>query len=238
MKICTRCGTTTTDDSQAYCLMDGTPLVDQAASEPTVVMSRTEPTLTTQQPQKKKTGLWITLAALGFVLIGGLLGLLMYAAYRMGSESASVKVNVNGKSSPTPNARNPPTSTPQTRPSTVSAPVSSQATPETSTSSPSSDEPTPISWSTNAGFVKEETGLQYSFACPPGGTPGTVWGSEIYTADSSVCTAAVHAGKITLNDGGTVTIEFAPGRQTYGATTRNGITSYNYGQYPHSIIFK
>src|SRR5206468_3166494 len=93
MKICPRCGTTTTDDAQAYCLMDGTPLVDELASQPTVTMSRTEPTITTQQPRKKNTGLWVTLVVIGILVIGGLIALLMYAAYRMGSETATIKVN-------------------------------------------------------------------------------------------------------------------------------------------------
>jgi hypothetical protein len=236
MKICPRCGTTTNDDAQAYCLMDGTALIDQMASEPTVVMSRTEPTITTQHPKKKSTGLWVMIALLGILVIGGVLGVLMYAAYRMGSESASVKVNVNGNTSPTTKASSTPKPTPQTIPSTAPA---QQTTPESSSDEISgSDEPTPISWSSGASFVKQENGLRYSFICPPDGTAGTVWGSDVYTADSSICTAAVHAGKITLEKGGTVTIEFTGGRQTYGATTRNGIASLNYGQYPHSFVFK
>lgn len=237
MKICPRCGTTTSDDAQAFCLMDGTPLVDQLASEPTVVMSRSDPTVTTQQPRKRKTGLWITLVILGIIIVGGVIGLLMYAAYRMGSETASVRVNTNSNASPSPHSSGTPKASPQTTPSSTSG---QQTPPESTPSSdvPGSDEPTPISWTTNAAFVKEENGLQYTFECPPGGTPGTVWGSDVYTADSSVCTAAVHAGKITLDKGGVVTIEFTAGRQTYGATTRNGITTFNYGQYPHSIVFK
>jgi hypothetical protein len=235
MKICPRCGTTTADDAQVYCLMDGTPLVDQLASEPTVVMSRTEPTVTTQRPRKKKTALWVTLAILGILVLGGLIGLLMYAAYKMGSGSASVKVNLNGNTSPTPRASSTPKPTPQTTPATTPA---QQATPESSDDAPSSDEPTPITWTTSAATFKTETGMRYTFECPAGGTAGAVWGSDIYTADSSVCTAAVHAGKITLDKGGQVSIEVVAGRATYGATTRNGITSNPYGQYPHSIIFK
>jgi hypothetical protein len=236
MKICPRCGLTTTDDAQAFCLMDGTPLVDQLASEPTVVMSRTDPTVTTQQPGKKKTGMWITLAILGILVIGGLIGILMYAAYRMGSETASIKVNTNSNTLPTPKPSGTPKAPPQTTPSTAPA---QQATPESTPGEvPNSDEPTPISWTGNAAFVKTDVGLRYTFECPPDGTPGTVWGSDVYTADSSVCTAAVHAGKITLEKGGIVTIEFTAGRQMYGATTRNGITTYNYGQYPHSFVFR
>ena len=226
---------TTTDDAQVYCLMDGTPLVDQLASEPTVMMSRTEPTVTTPQPRKRNTGLWAALVILGILVIGGLIGLLMYAAYRMGSENASLKVNANSESSPPPKPTGTPRPTPQTTPSP--APVQ-QTTPESTDEVPSSDEPTPITWTTSASTFKTDTGLKYTFDCPAGGPAGTVWGSDVYTADSSICTAAVHAGKITLDKGGQVTIEITTGRATYGATTRNGITSLNYGQYPHSFVFK
>jgi len=235
MKICPRCGTTSTDESQAYCLMDGTPLVDQPDSEPTVVLSQPESTITTQQPRRKRTGTWIVLVIIGIFVIGGVIGLLMYAAYRMGSESASIKVNTNANTLPTPRPSGTPKPSPQATPS--NAPTQ-QPTPESNDGAPNADEPTPITWSAGASFLQQDIGLRYTFICPPDGNAGTVWGSDVYTADSSVCTAAVHAGKITLEKGGTVTIEFIAGRQTYGATTRNGITSLNYGQYPHSYVFK
>ena len=236
MKVCPKCSTTTADDAQVYCLMDGTRLVPRVTSEPTVVLSPTEPTVTTDHPRKSRTGIWVIVSVLGVLIVGGLIGLLMYAAYRIGSESASIKVNANGNTlSPTPKPTTP-KPTPQISPSAV---PSQEPSPENSPDTGSSSgDPTPISWTSSASFVKGENGMRYSFECPPGGTPGTVWGNDPYTADSSVCTAAVHAGKITLDGGGTVTIEFTPGRQAYGATTRNGITTYNYGQYPHSIVFR
>lgn len=235
MKVCPKCKAVAADENQAFCLMDGTPLVDAGASEPTLVMNRSEATVTVpSHPRKKRTGLWIALLLGGFFVIGGLGGLLMFAAYKMGAESAAVKVNANGSASstPKPSGTNKPTPQP-----TASAGASPEDTPST-VDQPSSDAPTPISWTTNASFVKLENGLTYSFECPAGGTPGTVWGSGPYTADSSVCTAAVHAGKITLDKGGVVTILVGPGKQMYGATTQNGITTFNYGQYPHSISFK
>ena len=65
-----------------------------------------------------------------------------------------------------------------------------------------------------------------------------IWGVDVYTADSSICTAAVHAGIITMEEGGEVTVEFRPGRAVYGSTTRNGITSKNFGEYPHSFVVR
>ena len=64
---------------------------------------------------------------------------------------------------------------------------------------------------------------------------GTVWGTDVYTHDSSVCTAAVHVGRITLASGGTVTIEMRPGQASYLGSTRNGITSNSYGAWGCSV---
>jgi hypothetical protein len=64
-----------------------------------------------------------------------------------------------------------------------------------------------------------------------------VWGTDVYTDDSSVCTAAVHAGLITLAGGGTVTAEIRPGQSSYKGSTRNGITSSPYASWLGSFIF-
>jgi hypothetical protein len=77
-----------------------------------------------------------------------------------------------------------------------------------------------------------------TLACAPGGEAHNVWGSDIYTADSSICTAAVHSGLITFQQGGTVTIELRPGMSIYGASERNGVTTSTYGSWPHSFVFK
>ena len=55
---------------------------------------------------------------------------------------------------------------------------------------------------------------------------GTVRGMDVYTAGSSVCRAALHAGVITKK-GGAVTVIPEAGRDSYAGLTRNGVTSYN-----------
>ena len=64
-----------------------------------------------------------------------------------------------------------------------------------------------------------------------------IWGTDTYTDDSSVCTAAVHSGAISLAAGGTVTIEIRPGLDAYRSSTRNGITSVPYGSWHGSFVF-
>ena len=92
-------------------------------------------------------------------------------------------------------------------------------------------------WAAAANTYRENIGEHYDYDCPAGGTPYTVWGTDIYTDDSSVCTAAVHLGEITLEDGGSVTIEMAEGLDSYEGTERNGITTSSYPSWPGSFVF-
>ena len=97
---------------------------------------------------------------------------------------------------------------------------------------------TPTTWQANATSLKGAVGQAFTLACSPGGTAHSVWGSDIYTADSSICTAGVHSGLINLQQGGTVTIELRPGRPIYGASERNDVTTSPYGFYASSFVFK
>ncbi len=74
----------------------------------------------------------------------------------------------------------------------------------------------------------------YQCMCAPGDNTGSVWGSGPYTADSSICAAGVHAGVID-EAGGPVLIIRRPGRDSYEASTANGITTRNWGEFEYSI---
>jgi hypothetical protein len=60
---------------------------------------------------------------------------------------------------------------------------------------------------------------------------GSIWGSDIYTADSSLARAAVHAGLIGDGAAGTVIVQILPGRASYEGSTRYGVASSAYGSY-------
>jgi hypothetical protein len=94
-----------------------------------------------------------------------------------------------------------------------------------------------VTWETTAAAQRGKTGQQFTYACPAGGKPARVWGTDVYTDDSSVCTAAVHAGRINPATGGAVTIEITPGQATYMGTGRNGILSESYGAWSGSFVF-
>lgn len=80
-------------------------------------------------------------------------------------------------------------------------------------------------WGTNAENFRDQVGKRFDFICPPNGTAGTVYGTDEYTSDSSICTAAVHAGLITLAQGGYVQIQIGDGADSFPGSTRNGITT-------------
>jgi hypothetical protein len=61
-----------------------------------------------------------------------------------------------------------------------------------------------------------------------------VWGTDIYTNDSNVCVAAIHAGVITP-EGGPVLVELAAGQDSYSGTVRNGIETRQYGSWHESF---
>lgn len=95
-----------------------------------------------------------------------------------------------------------------------------------------------ITWNTTASSVRGQNGQQFTFICPPGGRPDSrIWGTDLYTDDSSICVAAVHAGLITAANGGKVTIQVQPGASSFTGSTRNGVTSAGWGAYPGGFTF-
>lgn len=93
------------------------------------------------------------------------------------------------------------------------------------------------SWTASAGSYRGQNGSKYLYVCPGGGLIGTVYGTNTYTDDSSVCTAAVQVGLITAKDGGRVTIVIKPGQSSYTSFTANGVTTRSYPAAPGSFSF-
>ncbi|WP_374778278.1 LCCL domain-containing protein [Streptomyces sp. NBC_01310] len=94
-----------------------------------------------------------------------------------------------------------------------------------------------ISWSQAASDYSDQVGKRFTFKCPAGGEAASVWGTGTYTDDSSICTAGVHAGKISFEEGGTVTIVIADGASAFRGTSQNGVTSSDWSQWPRSFHF-
>jgi hypothetical protein len=63
---------------------------------------------------------------------------------------------------------------------------------------------------------------------------GYVWGTDFYTDRSDLCRAALHAGVITV-EGGSITVTRSEGLPIYGGSSRNGVTTKDYGRSNASI---
>ncbi|MFB4317698.1 protein kinase [Actinomadura sp. 21ATH] len=98
----------------------------------------------------------------------------------------------------------------------------------------------PADWSATAAAFRGRDHERFTFVFPPGGKhhkAGKVWGDGVYTDDSSIGLAAVHAGLITLKNGGPVTFEIRPGQGGYGSARRNGVKSSRWGEWLGSFVF-
>jgi len=96
--------------------------------------------------------------------------------------------------------------------------------------------PEAITWNDSANARRDQVGATFTYLCPPNGTPGTVWGSDTYSSDSSICGAAAHSGRITRAAGGVVQVQIAPGRPSYDGTVRGGETTRHFGSFPGSFV--
>jgi Ca2+-binding EF-hand superfamily protein len=67
-----------------------------------------------------------------------------------------------------------------------------------------------------------------------GASAGTVWGTDVYTADSPIAAAAVHAGLLRVGQTGLVKVTILPGQERYRGSSRNGVRTRNYGRYASS----
>ena len=103
---------------------------------------------------------------------------------------------------------------------------SSSYGPSDSSYSFKSGEPGQIDWITTLERVPDDFHSPLTLVCPPKGHADTyIWGTDVYTSSSGICVAAVHAGVITLDAGGRVTLTFMPKQETFDARERYGISS-------------
>ena len=66
---------------------------------------------------------------------------------------------------------------------------------------------------------------------------GSIWGTDIYTSDSYISGAAVHAGVISVGQTKEVYIKVVQGLNDYPGTTRNGVTTSGWGGWDLSYQF-
>jgi hypothetical protein len=86
--------------------------------------------------------------------------------------------------------------------------------------------PGQLDWFTTGLGIPETFTASIFVACPGGGAmTSQIWGSDVYNEDSSICTAALHAGLITRANGGNFFVTRDTGLKNYDAVDRNGVKS-------------
>ncbi len=87
----------------------------------------------------------------------------------------------------------------------------------------------------NMTNYRGKNGTSYLFYVT-GSNNGRFWGGEdnVYTDDSDIATAAVHAGILRAGQSGNVTIKVLAGQSSYTSLSRNGVNSIKYGRYDGS----
>jgi hypothetical protein len=76
----------------------------------------------------------------------------------------------------------------------------------------------------------EPVGATYYFRIR-GEAGGSLWGTDVYTGDSSLAAAAVHAGLVKVDETAIVRVTVVAPLQAYQGSVRNGVTSHDFGRY-------
>lgn len=91
------------------------------------------------------------------------------------------------------------------------------------------------------GFLASDAPARIQDLCDTPGTTfyfrvtgvsdGSAWGTDVYTGDSSLALAAVHAGAVKPGETAVVRVTVMPPLNHYQGSARNGVTSHDYGRY-------
>jgi hypothetical protein len=86
--------------------------------------------------------------------------------------------------------------------------------------------------------IKDAYGTAHLVSCPPGCAQArALWGTNVYSGDSSICKAAIHAG-ILSDAGGEVVVVLAGWQPAFQGGARNQVRSGDYGPYPSSFLLQ
>lgn len=75
-----------------------------------------------------------------------------------------------------------------------------------------------------------DVGANYYFRIR-GETEGQIWGTEVYTGDSLLAVAAVHAGLVKPGDTAVVKVTVVAPPAKYQGSVRNNVKSHDFGRY-------
>jgi hypothetical protein len=64
-----------------------------------------------------------------------------------------------------------------------------------------------------------------------GQTEGQLWGTDLYTGDSNVAVAAVHAGLVKPGQSAVIRVTIVAPPAQFTGSVRNGVTSHDFGRF-------
>jgi hypothetical protein len=76
----------------------------------------------------------------------------------------------------------------------------------------------------------DPVGATYYFRVT-GEAAGQLWGTDVYTGDSALGVAAVHAGLVKVGEAAILKVAVVKPLPQYQGSTRNGVTSHDFGPY-------
>jgi LCCL domain len=89
----------------------------------------------------------------------------------------------------------------------------------------------------NLSAYQQQFGKELVFAVtgtvPAAGANAGVWGTDLYTLDSNVAVAAVHAGMVKPGETATVRVRIVNSPAQFASSFRNNVNSTAYGNYPN-----
>ncbi|HVE50036.1 MAG TPA: LCCL domain-containing protein [Casimicrobiaceae bacterium] len=64
-----------------------------------------------------------------------------------------------------------------------------------------------------------------------GASEGPLWGTDVYTGDSAIAVAAVHAGLVSAGGSAVLRVVAVAPPPQFSGSVRNGVTSHDFGRY-------
>lgn len=83
----------------------------------------------------------------------------------------------------------------------------------------------------NLKAFESQQGKVFAFKVTGTAAGGSVWGTDIYTTDSKLSIAAVHAGVVKVGETGIVHLKIIASPPSFAGSARNGISTSPYGRY-------
>ncbi|MEM8828279.1 MAG: LCCL domain-containing protein [Cyanobacteria bacterium P01_G01_bin.19] len=101
-----------------------------------------------------------------------------------------------------------------------------------------------IGWSSrisSMGLDREDNLKEkYVFNCqsaPEDLIHAPIWGTRVYTANSGICSSAVHSGIINPEEGGEIVLRLIKGKQFYTGSKKNNVKSKDHTATDFSFVF-